>query len=624
MKLIVVKCPKNKKVQVEDRGTGGAACPKNCPMKKNSRCFNNTFRYTTPMSASVVPDIPYSGDGAPSVEPMTTVSRVSEAKPVPVAEPHSTVSSRIPHAEPNGAVMPKATDSDYPVFEDLYADDGSVTEYSPFADTEYDEPAPAASEPRQKKKSILDKYNDVLTSDNSIFSAVRSRSDSEPCFIDGAYRFYERAPVGVKSEGNSKTAMRYIFRHWYVSRVFNEDGTAYREDFLYLLKLCGFKNSEDKLCEIVNDVKLSKNQKFFRLFYTVVYKNQINGFYWNDSDSPFNQLSPRLVSIDDFYNKLAGVYDPADFMYSFRNCFDELVYFLRSFTSMENAREWFKKTVPQIIAEKCSRLVYVSDKNGEISVITFGSFREFVSGMVKPSSYESMQQKCDFFKDFEITSGYKLMPRRNKLEASKRASTEDDSVYEILGITGYTSSQCATAYDNYMTILREYMRVFKPEKLTLGKLSFSSRNFYNEVLSIMKDAGAYLSVNKNATFSEVKIFHAVQSLFARGIFESFENSCETEKLKDLKKIYESSTVSIKDYFSCRDIEHEVYVGGYRITVSEYISRIVNENAGHILGSLNDKILEGYFSVNVQKESEKLVCDEINKLMKKQKELIGKF
>jgi hypothetical protein len=235
-----------------------------------------------------------------------------------------------------------------------------------------------------------------------------------------------------------------------------------------------------------------------------------------------------------------------------------------------------------------------------------------------------MQQKCDFFKDFEITSGYKLMPRRNKLEASKRASTEDDSVYEILGITGYTSSQCATAYDNYMTILREYMRVFKPEKLTLGKLSFSSRNFYNEVLSIMKDAGAYLSVNKNATFSEVKIFHAVQSLFARGIFESFENSCETEKLKDLKKIYESSTVSIKDYFSCRDIEHEVYVGGYRITVSEYISRIVNENAGHILGSLNDKILEGYFSVNVQKESEKLVCDEINKLMKKQKELIGKF
>ena len=61
MKLIVVKCPKNKKVQVEDRGTLGAVCPENCPMKQSSRCFNKTFRYIKPLPSSVVPDILYSG-----------------------------------------------------------------------------------------------------------------------------------------------------------------------------------------------------------------------------------------------------------------------------------------------------------------------------------------------------------------------------------------------------------------------------------------------------------------------------------------------------------------------------------------------------------------------------------
>ena len=631
MKLIVVKCPKNKKVQVEDRGTGGAACPDNCPLKMKSRCFNNTFRYTKPLSDLVAPDIPYEATGSTPVQEPTPIKKANDQPTVlntaPTTQKGAATVSEAPKSSEN-SFSPAPTTNKLPVFEDLFADDdGSTIEYSPFGSfdagqTDYSYSQPTVQEP----KRTLDKYNDALMTGNSIFSVVKSRGDNEPCFVDGAYKFYDRAPAGVRSDGNSQTAVMYVFKHWYVSRVFTDDGSAYREEFLYLLKQCGFKNSEDKLKHIVDDIKLSKDKKFFRLFYTVIFKNQISSFYWSDGDSPFKQITPRLVSIDDFYRKLSESYDPSDFMSSFRNCFDELVYFLRSFSEMENSLEWFKEKIPQIIAERCNRLVYVSDENGEISIINLGNAREFVSKMAVPSDFDTMELMSKFLEEFEITSGYKLLPRKTKLKTWVASNTEDDRAYEILGITGYTSSQCATAYDNYLTILAEYMRVFKPEKLTIGNLSFSMRNFYYEILTVFKNAGAFLKTPHPENYREVKIFYVVKSLFERGIFEIYERSCETIKLSRLKKVFEAPAVTIKDYFDCKEIDHELYVDGYFITVSEYIERIVSKNAGFIMGTMNDEIMNAYISSNIKETDGNFVSAEreINRMLKEQKELIGKL
>ena len=631
MKLIVVKCPKNKKVQVEDRGTGGAACPENCPLKMKSRCFNNTFRYTKPLSDLVAPDIPYEAAGSTPVQEPTPV-RKADDQPVirntaPAPEMKAETVSQAPKSSENN-FSPAPAAKQLPVFEDLYADDdGSTIEYSPFGSFDAGQSDYTYSQPvfREPKRTI-DKYNDALMTSNSIFSVVKSRSDNEPCFVDGAYKFYDRAPAGVRSDGNSQTAVMYIFKHWYVSRVFTDDGCAYREEFLYLLKQCGFKNSEDKLKLIVDDIKLSKDKKFFRLFYTVIFKNQISSFYWSDGDSPFKQITPRLVSIDDFYRKLSESYDPSDFMSSFRNCFEELVYFLRSFSDMENALEWFKEKIPQIIAERCNRLVYVSHENGEISIINLGNAREFVSKMAEPSDFDTMERMCSFLEEFEITSGYKLLPRKTKLKTWVASNNEDDRAYDILGITGYTSSQCATAYDNYLTILAEYMRVFKPEKLTIGNLSFSMRNFYYEILTVFKNAGAFLKTPHPENFREVKVFYVVKSLFERGIFEIYEKGCETLKLSRLKKVFMASAVTVNDYFNCKEIEHELYVDGYFITVSEYIERIVTKDAGFIIGSMDDEIVKAYISSNVEEKDTKYVSaeNEINRMLKEQKELIGKL
>ena len=596
-----------------------------------SRCFNNTFRYTKPLSDLVAPDIPYEAAGSTPVQEPTPVKKADDQPVIrntaPAPEMKAETVSQAPKSSENN-FSPAPAAKQLPVFEDLYADDdGSTIEYSPFGSFDAGQSDYTYSQPVfQEPKRTIDKYNDALMTSNSIFSVVKSRSDNEPCFVDGAYKFYDRAPAGVRSDGNSQTAVMYIFKHWYVSRVFTDDGCAYREEFLYLLKQCGFKNSEDKLKLIVDDIKLSKDKKFFRLFYTVIFKNQISSFYWSDGDSPFKQITPRLVSIDDFYRKLSESYDPSDFMSSFRNCFEELVYFLRSFSDMENALEWFKEKIPQIIAERCNRLVYVSHENGEISIINLGNAREFVSKMAEPSDFDTMERMCSFLEEFEITSGYKLLPRRTKLKTWVASNNEDDRAYDILGITGYTSSQCATAYDNYLTILAEYMRVFKPEKLTIGNLSFSMRNFYYEILTVFKNAGAFLKTPHPENFREVKVFYVVKSLFERGIFEIYEKACETLKLSRLKKVFMASAVTVNDYFNCKEIEHELYVDGYFITVSEYIERIVTKDAGFIIGSMDDEIVKAYISSNVEEKDTKYVSaeNEINRMLKEQKELIGKL
>jgi hypothetical protein len=169
-----------------------------------------------------------------------------------------------------------------------------------------------------------------LVSASSIFSVVKKRDPDEPCFTDGAYVFYEKAVSGRSSNGNSMAALRYIFRHWYVSKVFKEDGKTFQEPFLYLLKLRNFKDKEEELKAIAEDVTLDVNRKFFKLFYTVIYKNQINVFYWHEGDSSLREVPPRFLDKNDFYKKMVSSRNPSEFLMSFEPCFDELIYFLQS------------------------------------------------------------------------------------------------------------------------------------------------------------------------------------------------------------------------------------------------------------------------------------------------------
>ena len=205
MKLIVVKCPKGKKVQVAQRSTNGAVCPENCPLKQSSRCLNKTFKYTKPLPDFVIPDIPYAEDFSSDAENAQSTAKESIVD-VPVKAPIAVKQevSSFDNLEVLDYDDPFANDSDddAPVFtEPAYANGGKTPK--------------AASD-------ILQKYNNALIDESSIFAGIREKRPDEPCFVDGVYEFYERAPDGIKSAGTSKAALRYIFYHWYVSKIFKD------------------------------------------------------------------------------------------------------------------------------------------------------------------------------------------------------------------------------------------------------------------------------------------------------------------------------------------------------------------------------------------------------------------
>ena len=605
MKLIVVKCPKNKKVQVEQRNTLGAVCPDHCPLKQSSRCLNKTFRYSKPLPDSVVPDIPYVCASNADVT-------VSDAAPPP----------REAAPQPRTAYSAADTVS-------LAVEEQGANYEDPFAnlpEEEYDfsfESRATQSSPTDA--SLLNKYNDVLDR-TGLFSGIGDKREDEPCFIDGAQVFYERAPAGVRSAGNDRAAVRYIFYHWYVSRVFKEDGAAYTDEFLRLVKLAGYKSKEAEFKRIVDDVALSVNSKFFKIYYSIIYKNQINGFYWSDGDSPFRMIAPIFVNTADFYKKFSSCVDPTDFMTSFNGCLKELVYFLRSGAEGDGELKWLKDALPRYVAEKHKTIMHITEKNGTLTFVNLGSIRDFVRNMPKVQSEEKMLEKIEFLNDFEITENYEMIPRRAPLEdRGADALVEADGVYEVIGIYERESSRCATAFSYYAKLLREYMRVFKPESILIGECTFSMRNFYRDLLNVIGEAGAQMTSKDAALSDEVKMLYIVKAMFAFGVFDYYESRCETSKLRLLKEAFvERRVLDLKTYFLFKDIKHEVLVDKKTKSVSEYIFDLIGTDAYYTMGVMGDKIVEAYMDANIPCEKMAEIKKKVAELNKKHAALLDDF
>lgn len=635
MKLIKVKCPKNKKVEVEDLGTGAARCPAHCPLKQRSRCFNNTFRYTAALNPSVTVDVPFTEGGGASTCPPTaekitppTFSAPSFSAPTfsaPTREAH-TSSFAAPSFTRAPAYESAPAREEEPVSTIGYAfPDEKESGVIGYEFPSFEEEKESFSQKGQtEKRSTLDKYNDALTSVSSLFAGVRTRSADEPCFEDGAYVFYEGG--NADGAGNSAAAIRYIFQHWYVSKVFEENGKNYREEFLYLLKLRGFKDKEAELRAIVEDAALDVNRKFFRLFYSVIYQNQINGFYWHEGDSPFRKIPPKFLNLEDFFKKLAASLDPSEFLQSFENCFDELTVFLQAGKQAENGKEWFKKNLPLMMAERENCVSYVDETDGKITLKNLGGIKGFIQNMAKPATVKTMSERYRFLREFKITVNGRVLPREQPLPLSSARAAEDDGVYESVGLFSLAASQCATAYNYYVTLLKEYMDVFHPDSIRFANGYFSCRNFYEELLVAITDACAHLSEERAGSYPEVQRLYVVKSFFDRGVFDYFETRCETKKLQGLKKAFvESEKVDLETYFRFEGLKHFVTVGGERKTVGGYFKETVKREASFIEGNFGtDKIARAYFAAKIPSGDWKVAEGEIEKLLAEQQKLVNEF
>ena len=536
MKLIKAKCSKDRIVEFEEKVPGVGTCPSYCPLKMRGSCYSKEFRYRRTLNDSVVADIPYM---ATVDEPLESATR-NPIEPSDVVKPTPTVA------------VSDEREGDYIPFEDPFAEPIEVTSPEP---------------PRSSTKaSTADKYNSKLE-ESGLFAGIGARSIDEPCFADGVKLFYADRNRAKNAAGDPAAALRYIFMHWYTSKVFSADGSRYTQDFLYLLKLCNFRNREKELTDLIDDLSMDVNHKFFHLFYDIVYKNQLSRFYYSERESPFHELIPKFVSQQDFINKLLTA--DQTFFTEIEEYFAELLAWLQSFKNESVDKQWFLDQAPLLIAEYGKQIAYIDDAEGRLRLVKLGTIRNFIFEFTTPESYGIMERKCKFLSRFCVLPTGRVIARKNDFGVDGKMP--DDSVYSFLEIKG-ASSYCASYYNFYTSILKEYIEVFHPQTLKIGTLSLSLRDFYSKMVNVVEEG--YACILNDADFGSRRAqYFLVKNLLERGVLAYYEERCETSKLRELKKLFVDKQDPVA-YFAFPDVNHKLYHNGRCLTISEYLRWIV--------------------------------------------------
>lgn len=597
MSIKKVLCPNNLKIEIIDTGNKSATCPNNCPLKIKERCRRVSFSFSNYLNDRVRADVLIENNKSENEtftnsqnESINTINNVFDNIPLDnVVEENHNISQ--------------------PATYDSFTDEkcSNQNSYNPFEDIENDDDTPTKVE--VKNVSNVSKWNDKINADSIFYGIVRPKPD-ECCLRDGFLRFYEVPKSGYNND--VKSAFKHIFMHWYISKVFTADEKHYTPVFLKLLKIIAYDKPEHEkeLVKIVNDNKLNINQKFFRVFYDIIYKDELTQFYWSNVESPLSVINPMFNSEEDFIYKF--VHDNY-FYESILECLDEVLDFLHL------TKEDFVTKTPLIIAEKDASLVLVDNISGSYELRNFGTIESFVENWLKFSSFEELQSKCKLIRNFKITSAYKLLKREKPLEISSSFIKEDDSVYASSYIDNVTTSASATAYNYYMTIIKEYIDEFKPNKIDIGILSFTKYNFYEEIIKIVFDACLYLT-NQDASINDEskQKFDFLISLLHRGVLNYYESFCETSKLEKIKdEFLIPNKLNLKTYFKSDIIDAKIWSDNTAITIDEYFLQIIGNDIISGVEKLNkNNIIKTWFAAKIDEANLRKKQEDLKTLMKK--------
>lgn len=431
--------------------------------------------------------------------------------------------------------------------------------------------------------------NDRRRVSRSIFANLKPLGD-EPCFVDGVYMFYEK-DVSY-SAGNSQNAMKYIFLHWYTSAVFLPDEVTFTEDFLQLMKLRGLESREAEIVAIAENRDLSLNQKFFRLFYQIVYDGKLTEFYWHESESPLNMIVPLIASREEFYKQLLFEDDPNNYLKMFSGCMGELVTYLTAGKPLhtDDPIRWFKQQLTLRVASDEGEVAYVGGNKDSLEVCRLGSVADFVRGMSTFVSFSPLRQKqLNFLREFRITPSFHVELRETPLEESRETDfSDDESIYKGIGIPSAFSNVYATVYNEYVTVLKEYMNTFKPSEVRIGvapyDMVFTKKGFKSQLEGILWDAGKYIEDNAEAWRERVETvkYYLARSLLLRGVLDEYLNQSEFKKMDGfIERFYRTQIMNRRMYFSLpvpKGRQYMVTLDSETIPMRDYVRRrILTDN-----------------------------------------------
>lgn len=404
-----------------------------------------------------------------------------------------------------------------------------------------------------------------------------------------------------------KNALNEIFRYWETGLVF-KNKFELTEDFTWLLVKTVVNVNKRDVDKILENADYSQSQKFFYLFYDIVFKyNQPRGFFWCDDAFSLSPLSPLFTDKHSFMERYCDMSPAGE---QFRSIYsahkNEIVHFLRC-----SGEEKLFDDLTETLARDNREIILLDVKNGYVP-LRLGTLGEFIANMQTPSSLLKMSSMCTFLEKYRVTRTgvFKREGLNDKFEAPViNAYDEENCVYSALGLQ--SSSRYASEYDFYCALLKEYVKGFAPTEIKINKLRFTMADFFCETENVVRNfCQAHFGQTEEETYAEYKgQAFLVRSLCARGVLQPFVDNCENEKLTTLLSLIEKPDAKVY----LKSVGGPVFLFGNRqLTAAEYIDGILDEQLPTVCGRLGGDIIVGaFFAVNLKGYG----GDNLSKMMK---------
>ena len=449
------------------------------------------------------------------------------------------------------------------------------------------------------------------------------------CYIWGGVVYTNNIAIQDRISGWNllDNALWDIFYNWNTEAVFvdrNVRELKLREAFIWLIANTVKTVKKSDVDKIIREkIDGGVDKVFFYLFYDVIFKRTPpRGFYYRDSEKE-NRIGGRLMALfsdkDNFINRYC---DSSVMGQYFRKFYsehkEEVLYYLNIESEIKLLEDITK------VQAKLRRVVFVS-RNHDYP-LDLGTIDQFISAMQVPTSSEKMGEMIEFLDHYYISSNKEILVRDKYVQPFEEPDLqsrpyEDDRVYKALGIYQLESSVCATSYLRFICLLREYVSVFKPNEVRLGRFRFTKSNFSSEIKAIICDSCKILfgeATSETEKDEAIGSAWLVKGLYERNVMAGYV--CEDRDRIDcfMKLVEEAAPKSnasaeqemenaMKRYFELCDIPI-VRINGRDITVGDHIASVLTKDVRTACKEIeNDKRINAYLKSKTNRRVEDLTA-----------------
>ena len=281
-----------------------------------------------------------------------------------------------------------------------------------------------------------------------------------------------------------------ILRHFDVKTVF--EGTSPRERFLWVLDctLSGEKRLRADL--ILNSDNLDVNEKFFALFYGVIFCDRNKPLYWADGFT-YN-LQPRYSDKSDFFKKISGAKD--DGFYG--DHVKPVLLWLRRIDFCDwddgnKVREEIVRIQEDVAKDQSlDAFVFWSEQSVRGRFVCLGQKETFVKNLVSPCKSQSeFEYAAEFLSRYDIlrqNGRYRVVSRVTTGE--RTVSVENSEVNDDVMQALFPEGRELGKLESYLYLLKRHCELFRPCEVSIGPLVFHESLYTEEIEGLVLNACA--------------------------------------------------------------------------------------------------------------------------------------